>query len=117
MKDLMGIEIKAGDFIAYPTRSGSCLWMSVAKVVEVTTSKQRWSGDERPCLKVQVRKSSRGWRKMTNKIVTLHRVDNVVVIKQMPCPVCKGHGIVMEQIPNGVKSIPCPKGCERMVII
>lgn len=36
MKDLMGKEIKAGDYVAYAQRHSSSLWVNVAKVLKVT---------------------------------------------------------------------------------
>ena len=43
MKDATGKKFSVGDRIAYPQRSGSCLWMNLATVLEL-------AGD---CLKVQ----------------------------------------------------------------
>lgn len=64
--DFMGKELKPGDLIAYPCRSGSNLWMTTARIVEVIEQKSENL--------VKARKES-------GFIVTLSRVDNVIKVE------------------------------------
>jgi hypothetical protein len=59
-RDFLGRVIKVGDSIVYPGRSGSALWMNAATVEEVLVDK----------IKVLSK----------NKLVTLNRLDRVVVV-------------------------------------
>lgn len=51
MKDLFGNTIRVGDYIAYPGRGGSSLWVNIARVTGVDDKKvsvrstSRWIGD------------------------------------------------------------------------
>ena len=40
--DILGQEIKEGDYITYPGRSGSCLWMNFAKVVKIEEQRDEY---------------------------------------------------------------------------
>lgn len=63
-KDLLGREIKVGDFIVYPTYHGSTTCMNFAEVLEISEVKQRWSylpaGPHSP--RLSVRKRSRDYK-------------------------------------------------------
>lgn len=65
--DFMGKELKPGDLIVYPCRSGSNLWMTSARIVEVIEQKSE------NLIKA---------RKENGFLVTVSRVDNVVKIEE-----------------------------------
>jgi len=46
MKDLMGKEIKVGDFVAYAGRHSSSLWVNIGKVLKVAASRITVRGSE-----------------------------------------------------------------------
>lgn len=56
-KDLLGRDIKAGDYIAYPTTSGRSAMMNLYRVLqaEVTEAWDRWAEKtvQKPAFKVQ----------------------------------------------------------------
>ena len=79
-KDFLGRKISIGDWIVYPGRQGSSLWMNLAEVTDITTYHDRWRNERLPCLKVLVRKTNWegetvGWRNST-----VHAIDRVTII-------------------------------------
>ena len=74
--DTLGREIHAGDYIAYPNRTGSALWIRVAKVREVKFDA------EIAYLLIDPKRSSNGDFKDT-KNALLTRVDRCVIIRDM----------------------------------
>lgn len=75
LKDIVGKEIEIGDTIAYPRRSGSCLWMATAKVVEILSEESDTYYGKRTYYRIRARKDS-------GRIVMVYRVDNVVKIEE-----------------------------------
>ena len=76
-KDFLGRKISKGDWIVYPQRQSSDMWMCLAEVTDITTYFDRWTNKKQPCLKVLVRQSnykgqSKGWKAST--IYCIHRV-------------------------------------------
>ena len=58
VEDILGNELKAGDTIAYPRRSGSALWMTTGVIVAIEEFEDWWSKKKFPMLKV-MKKSGR----------------------------------------------------------
>lgn len=71
--DIVGKEVKIGDTIAYPRRSGSSLWMETAKVVEILSEESDTSTTNITYYSIKAQKDS-------GRFVTIYRVDNVVKI-------------------------------------
>lgn len=82
VSDFLGNEIKVGDFVIYPVRHGSSLWMSTAEVVKIRDLKYRWSASTKKALVVLRR--SIDYRGVTKeKTVTLVCLDRVAVVPGM----------------------------------
>jgi len=72
MKDCFGKELNIGDSVAYPGRSGSCMWMNSGEIKEILDGS----------LKI-FRKYRRRYSEVDEehiKIVTVTRTDRVIKI-------------------------------------
>lgn len=69
VKDIVGNELKVGDTIAYPGRSGSALWLTTAKITEIQKYICYWSGKYLPKLKVT---------KPSGRKTTVYAIDRVI---------------------------------------
>lgn len=73
IKDWRGNEIKIGSTIVYPGRSGSSMWMTEAKVIDIQHKAQfPWEPTPVPILKIDV----------NGVITTIKRIDRVTVVEQ-----------------------------------
>lgn len=69
-------EVKAGDRVAYATRSGSWMTMNIALVAEVAEREPVYDDRKIPVLKVRVEQSSDSF--VPDRIRTLDQLDRVV---------------------------------------
>ena len=58
VEDILGRELKVGDTIAYPRRSGSSMWMTTGVITAIEEFRDRWTKTMHPMLKV-MKKSGR----------------------------------------------------------
>jgi hypothetical protein len=72
ISDFRGVEIKIGDNIVYPGRSGSCLWMNEGIVIDFYTYEVYWDNTPRTGLKVK--------RTDFGKNVKIRNVNRVCII-------------------------------------
>lgn len=72
LKDIVGKELNPGDMIAYPGRSGSNIWMTTAKSLEIKEEFNCYGTD--PIYSIKARKEN-------GFVVMVDRVDNVVKIE------------------------------------
>lgn len=90
VNDYLGQEIHLGDFVVYPSRQGSSMWLcrgtvtrvSVTKRPEFMNSRLDWS-NVKPTYKIQVNKLIVNWRNNTTvgkRKVTLSHPERIVVI-------------------------------------
>lgn len=56
LKDIAGRELNPGDIIAYPVRSGSNLWMTTAKILEIKEKSNCYGTD--PIYSIKARKEN-----------------------------------------------------------
>lgn len=52
VEDMMGNELKVGDTIAYPGRSGSSLWMTTSVIIAIDEYEDYWTKRKMPLLRV-----------------------------------------------------------------
>ena len=74
LKDIVGKEVKVGDNVAYPRRSGSSIWMATAEVIEILSEEVETFHGNRTDYRIKA-------RKVSGRIVMIDRVDNVIVIQ------------------------------------
>lgn len=74
LTDIVGKELKPGDLIAYPRRSGSCTWMTTARILEIR--------EREPDYYYESRRYRIKARKNNGRLVMVDRVDNVVKIEE-----------------------------------
>lgn len=67
MLDVYGREIKVGDWITYPVRQGSCVWLSHSKVTEIIPHED--SHVDQPIVKAVTD---------TGRKTTVRRVDRLI---------------------------------------
>ncbi len=75
--DICNRKIEPGCLVVYPVRKLSFMWMALAEVI--------WMGQQ--CIKVKVVKYSDPWREVPRKILTVYRLDKVVVVREAPAPI------------------------------
>jgi len=95
LKDQYGTNLNIGDFITYPQRAGSSIWMNTAMILEFGEYEDSWSNEKYPNLKVEILEESwaRGLkpgeripvsRKATlTRLDRLTKIDNALVIERL----------------------------------
>ena len=71
LKDARGQEIKLGSLVAFPGRAGSSLWLTIGKVVGITT-RERWDYNGYKNVPVLIIQPNNDVKKTRTEI--LHRV-------------------------------------------
>lgn len=99
VKDFFGREIKVGQLITYPTRSGSCVWQNWAIVKEIGTFEEYGRTKQKlTCRKVENKFSriydteSGDWKKgakylesrykLVHKLVAIFRTTRAVILTE-----------------------------------
>jgi hypothetical protein len=61
-KDIRGVEIEVGDFIVYPGRGGSSLWMNAGIVTEIEESVQASGGRTVSVTTLRLMREQHNWK-------------------------------------------------------
>ncbi len=75
--DLLGQEINEGDYVVYPGRSGSSLWINISRVVSIERKTTRWGFKVETFDVLKVINAKRQPRGKV-KIVTVQCLDRVL---------------------------------------
>lgn len=93
IKDISGRLIEIGDIVAYPVRSGSSMWMTVAEVENIITKTRpnyKWNPNSRrqesdgviEYHELKIKGQHSNWNKTitTDYKATVRRIDRVVIV-------------------------------------
>jgi hypothetical protein len=78
----LGQTVKAGDYIAYPGRSGSSLWMNFSKVLKIYEVDAFYSRSKKQTVAQVLRLKATGWHRdePAKKPSVISRLDRVIKI-------------------------------------
>lgn len=83
MAQCLNGELKVGQKVAYPTRQGSSLDMTIAEVVDIKTKKHRWRAGEYTFVVVKRIKTTGYYQPRKDaKLVPVHCLDRVVIVNE-----------------------------------
>ena len=89
VKDMLGRNIKKGDYIAYPGRRSSSLWLNYGKVVGFNRNPIKGVYGLQlidPTLKVMTSPIDHWGDKRTSRVVEVIQTDRVVVLDKATIP-------------------------------
>lgn len=89
--DMLGQKISEGDYVAYPGRSGSNLWVNISRVVGIETKAHWYTADNYDSLKVVNAKSR------TGKISTVECLDRLIKLSPEAIESAKKNNLIEEE--------------------
>lgn len=91
--DMIGQKIEEGDYVAYPGRHGSRLWVNISKVIGIEIKTHSWgfNATNYDILKVVNTKSK------TGKIAIIECLDRVIKLGPDAIESAKKNGVIVEE--------------------
>ena len=90
--DMLGQKIEEGDYIAYPGRSGSHLWVTISKVIGMEVKTHSWGINATNYDILKVVNASSG----TKRISTLECLDRVIKLGSEAIEAAKKNNLIKE---------------------
>jgi len=110
IKDILGVELRVGDVIAYPGRRGSRMWMNVGSIVNFGSYKYLGYDDIDSMKTIIVKKSC------TKGIGTITRIDRVVKVANGTTPaISRSIAFTRHSFPKGEMPYPLAAMGEKHV--